>query len=140
MSLIRLILPRPPQGYIWCTACVAFYKARFVAHHQEALTELDKDGLNDLVDFKKDGTEDCGMLEIAVTESLWMNMTSVYPGPVPMCWNHAMPVQIQVTNVVPAAAGSEEVVAQQLQAMGAKVIGAPKTRERESHFPGRAGG
>lgn len=136
MSVIRLRLPKPPPGAQWCTPCAAIAKGRFVAEHMDYLKELDTDGTNDVVEVKL-GTFDLGMLEVAVSMSRWLGFEQVYPMPVPVCWSHLMPVTINVTGVMPAQAGSEDMVAQQLQQMGAKVLGAPKQpRQRDSHFPG----
>jgi len=148
VSLIRIKLPKPPPGQVWCTACAAFYKGAFIQAHAAELNAADKDGKRGIIEFKADGTEGYDskiFLEIGVAWGLWPDASMKARGyvfPVLLCWSHVEGIALMDPGALTQApAGSEDAVATGMARMGVPVPGVPKqARERPSHFTKPDGG
>jgi hypothetical protein len=119
--------PVPPEGELWCTACVFVYKAAGIQALGEQLNRVAAEGdpaeeaWFDLIAVND--RNDTPQPKPAVCWGIFGPLgpppfgTGVLPLPVPLCWSHAMGFVLKAGGVMPAT---------QMPSGGAVMLGQPR--------------
>lgn len=106
--------PQPPIGKQWCSVCVMLAKQAVVHEHQDevkatAMAPADAPAVRILVDTISRQVE----LAPAVTSAI--STVAPHFGPLPVCWSHAIGLELMPGGVAPATPEQAAMLSQAVQ-------------------------
>jgi len=93
MTYAWIKLPEPPQGRMWCVACVAFGKARINKEYGPQIVALENDGKDENFLFEP---QQFPHLELATVRGLCAQLQQF--GIVDLCWTHVAGVEVRAVS------------------------------------------
>lgn len=105
--------PQPPIGKQWCSVCVMLAKQAVVHEHQDevkatAMAPADAEAVRILVLHT-------GKTELAPAVTSAISTVAPHFGPLPVCWSHAIGLELMPGGVAPATPEQAAMLSQAVQ-------------------------